>query len=138
MRQAGRRQLSGCFLCNLHNPRAQKMNKQNYTFANRNNARDAEEEFFPRQESSQGKSQPRFGVCTFPSLYFRGPPRRVYILCFHCIYVLEHASGPCCFVRLHGRHIFERVCVGITVLCKRNSKFSTGVRMLIFKSSMFS
>lgn len=65
--------MSGYFLCNLDNTRAQQMNKQNYKFANSSNPRDAEEDFFffSKQESSQGKSQTRFGVCTFSSMYFR-------------------------------------------------------------------
>lgn len=70
-KQAGRRQLCGYFLCNLDNTRAQQMNKQNCKFANSSNPRDAKEVPPPKQESSQGKSQTRSGVCTFSPIYFQ-------------------------------------------------------------------
>lgn len=74
-REWDRQEKTGCFLCNLVNTGAQWTNKPNYKFANSFNLRDAKEEniffFFFKQESYQGKSQTRFGVCTFPSVYFR-------------------------------------------------------------------
>lgn len=83
------------------------MNKQNYKFANSSNPRDAEKEkyffFLSRQESCQSKSQTRFGVCTFPSVYFGAwEVQRLHREGMHHLLLLHLSFGTCKWPVLSG------------------------------------
>lgn len=110
------------------------MSKQNYKFANSSIPTEGKKTKQNLFFSFPGRSHLRVNLR--PGLLFahflqrisepgkyRGPTGRVRIICFYCIQVLKLANGLCCFIRLRGGHIFKRVCVVLTMSCKRNSKF---------------